>query len=285
MANLTSSENNVATGTMAMAPKSLEHGLTSVVHLEFYQWHASAEDRIVQGPLAAEGQFPYQAGLMIVTSGFCGGSLISTTAVLTAAHCVEVGSFFTVLLGGLERLPTSGDNSQSFYTYDAVMNDAYYTVDDGAAFNDVGLILWSDPNTITDYVKPIKLPSRSQVSEAFAGYDVTVVGWGLTSNDDWLLPGYLSYADVKIWDNADCHEQYGELVDANAVWAMGAKGQHVCTGDSGGPLVVTDSDGEPLVVGITSWRLLDCDSSWPDVSMRVSAYLDWISENAGVTIS
>ncbi|XP_049772208.1 brachyurin-like [Schistocerca cancellata] len=246
---------------------------------------ASAEDRIVQGSLAAEGQFPYQAGLMIDTSGFCGGSLISTTAVLTAAHCVEVGSFFTVLLGGLERLPTSGDNTQSFYTYDAVMNDAYYTTDDGAAFNDVGLILWSDPITITDYVKPIKLPSRSQVSETFAGYDATVTGWGLTSNDDWLLPGYLSFADVKIWDNADCQEQYGELVDANAVCAMGTNGQHICTGDSGGPLVVTDSDGEPLVVGITSWGLLDCESTWPDVFMRVSAYLDWISENAGVTIS
>jgi trypsin len=43
--------------------------------------------RIIGGDYATEGQFPYQIGLYIDGSGFCGGSLISADTVLTAAHC------------------------------------------------------------------------------------------------------------------------------------------------------------------------------------------------------
>jgi len=45
--------------------------------------------RIVGGSVAARNQFPYQVALIINNSGFCGGSIISNTWVLTAAHCVD----------------------------------------------------------------------------------------------------------------------------------------------------------------------------------------------------
>nr|CAD7407042.1 unnamed protein product [Timema cristinae] len=43
--------------------------------------------RIVNGNQASRGQFPHQAALYLDGRSFCGGSLISTTWVLTAAHC------------------------------------------------------------------------------------------------------------------------------------------------------------------------------------------------------
>jgi len=46
-------------------------------------------NKIVGGDFAFEGQFPYQVSLFLDSSFFCGGSLISSTTVLTAAHCVE----------------------------------------------------------------------------------------------------------------------------------------------------------------------------------------------------
>lgn len=46
-----------------------------------------SEGRITNGQAASDGQFPYQVGLSL-NGVWCGGSLISTTYVLTAAHCV-----------------------------------------------------------------------------------------------------------------------------------------------------------------------------------------------------
>ena len=44
-------------------------------------------NRITGGSLASRGQFPWQVGLIINGGSFCGGSLISSRWVLTAAHC------------------------------------------------------------------------------------------------------------------------------------------------------------------------------------------------------
>ena len=49
-----------------------------------------------------------------------------------------------------------------------------------------------------------------------------------------------------------------------------------CTGDSGGPLMVRRS-GRFVLVGATSFSLVDCQSPFPNVFTRVSAFLDWIA--------
>ncbi|KAF4517253.1 hypothetical protein B566_EDAN011637 [Ephemera danica] len=54
-----------------------------------------AESRIIGGSPATKHQFPYQVAIITNDQAFCGGSLISSTAVLTAAHCTnkyELGS-------------------------------------------------------------------------------------------------------------------------------------------------------------------------------------------------
>nr|CAD7462023.1 unnamed protein product [Timema tahoe] len=55
--------------------------------------------RITNGEQASRGQFPYQAALYLDGRSFCGGSLISTTWVLTAAHCTLGIDTVTVHLG------------------------------------------------------------------------------------------------------------------------------------------------------------------------------------------
>jgi secreted trypsin-like serine protease len=54
--------------------------------------------KIIGGILATAGQFPWQAGLYLDGSGFCGGSLISSNVVLTAGHCVDGYFLFVVVV-------------------------------------------------------------------------------------------------------------------------------------------------------------------------------------------
>jgi len=45
------------------------------------------DNHITGGSTAARGQFPWQVALIINGASFCGGSLISSQWILTAAHC------------------------------------------------------------------------------------------------------------------------------------------------------------------------------------------------------
>jgi secreted trypsin-like serine protease len=55
---------------------------TNNIHLA-----ASQKGKIIGGSVATAGQFPYQVGIFLDGTGFCGGSLIAPDVVLTAAHC------------------------------------------------------------------------------------------------------------------------------------------------------------------------------------------------------
>jgi secreted trypsin-like serine protease len=53
------------------------------VHVSLDEEHL----RITNGYTAIRGQFPWQVALLTDTAWFCGGSLIDSQWVLTAAHC------------------------------------------------------------------------------------------------------------------------------------------------------------------------------------------------------
>lgn len=68
---------------------------TWLLSLETY---ADEPEAIVGGNNAMGGQFPYQISLQYYGQHICGGSIISSTQILTAAHCVEDVSFLNRLV-------------------------------------------------------------------------------------------------------------------------------------------------------------------------------------------
>jgi Trypsin/Domain of unknown function (DUF4384) len=58
-------------------------------------------------------------------------------------------------------------------------------------------------------------------------------------------------------------------------------GKDDCRGDSGGPLVGRDNGGQWVQIGIVSWGIGCGRPGHPGVYTRVSAFADWIRQNAG----
>lgn len=75
--------------------------------LRIRQATPSPATRISHGFLAGEGQFPWQAGLLIVsktnTVSVGGGTVISDEWVLTAGHCISSAAVVTITLGTVDR--------------------------------------------------------------------------------------------------------------------------------------------------------------------------------------
>ncbi|XP_049851591.1 brachyurin-like [Schistocerca gregaria] len=239
--------------------------------------------RIINGADATDGQFPWQAAIRLDRFGFCGGSLISDSAVLTAAHCVDGVTTFVVTLGTV--LVTGDAKDVTVTTTSAAWHPDYWT-DEKTADNDIGVVLLGQSVSFTDYIQALRLPSSSQADLTYEGEVVTVSGWGITSDDSSTVSTTLKYVDMVVISNSECSELYPGAIDDDVICALGNPDGSPCSGDSGGALVYKASDGVWTQVGIVSFGSdTGCENSYPEVFTKVSHYLDWISQNAGVTIS
>lgn len=82
-----------------MATKSLVLGLAALSAVSASpvpQWDDTNTPQIVGGVPAEVGDFPYLVSMQLSGRHYCGGSLLDSTTVLTAAHCVEGVTLSTV---------------------------------------------------------------------------------------------------------------------------------------------------------------------------------------------
>ncbi|XP_034832914.1 brachyurin-like [Maniola hyperantus] len=238
--------------------------------------------RIVGGSPSAHGQFKYQAGLIsdiigITGRGVCGGSLISPNRVLTAAHCWFDGRNrawrFTVVLDSV-LLFSGGTRLEST---DVVMHARWFPQ---LIRNDIAVIRLPSPVTLSATVGIISLPSKDQLNENFVGAEATASGFGITKDDGSITAGqFLSHVRLDVISNLRCSLAFPLILQPSNICTATTDGQSTCRGDSGGPLVI-DKDGEPVLIGITSFgSALGCEMGSPAVFVRVTSYNDFIKEN------
>ncbi|KAJ3649455.1 hypothetical protein Zmor_021196 [Zophobas morio] len=121
--------------------------------------------------------------------------------------------------------------------------------------------------------------------ELEADVDITVSGWGLTSDSGSTISESLNYVELRTITNDDCNQYYGpgavlpEMVCANSPTS---EVRGTCNGDSGGPVII-NPDSNPIHVAIVSFvSNQGCESGIPSGYTRTAYYRDWIKENAGV---
>ncbi|XP_046998470.1 trypsin-1-like [Schistocerca americana] len=140
---------------------------------------ADAAPRIVNGTDADIKDYPFMVSVWYRGAFNCGGSLLSSSWVLSAAHCmagVQNASVLSVLAG----TATLSGGGQRRAVRRAVWHEQYDLKADSPRdvppLNDVGLLLLESPLELGAELRPVSLPGPQQaVSEGTSAF---VMGWG-----------------------------------------------------------------------------------------------------------
>ncbi|XP_053685994.1 transmembrane protease serine 9-like [Sabethes cyaneus] len=235
-------------------------------------WGASSRSsgRIVGGFEVDIADVPFQVSLRNDYGHFCGGSVVGSRWVLTAAHCV--GGELSVRVGS--SLHAEGGQVV------AVKNQ--YPHPEYDAFNidyDYALLELSEELELTRELQAVELPEQDE--EVVDGACLQVSGWGNTQNSQ-ESGDVLRATNVPAVNQEKCtkaYEDFGEITERMLCAGYEQGGKDACQGDSGGPLV----EGNKLV-GVVSWGVGCAQSGYPGVYSRVAAVREWIREVSGFAL-
>ena len=237
-------------------------------------------------------RIPWHVGLSIYRGGFifCGGSLISLNTILTAAHCVTVGSSYYVVVGETrkyEEYVYSPDNDNHMFITEIVTVHPNYD-EDVSLDNDIALLEVKKDIQFNNEIQPICVMSQEMLSGGINNYmnyeptDLMVSGWGATSYGGQASSDLL-HVTVPVVTEAYCKSVYGNYITDN-MWCAGTNegGKDSCQGDSGGPAVFRWPGGQFILGGVVSFGYKCAEPGIPGVYARVTQYTDWIYQNTGV---
>ncbi|XP_061321335.1 coagulation factor IX-like [Pezoporus flaviventris] len=231
--------------------------------------------RITGGTLCHRGHCPWQ--VLIRNSkdiGFCGGSLISSRWVVTAAHCLDLVRPHHVTIGDFDKYQREFKeqkiNVERSWTHPHYDSNNYNS--------DIALLYLSSAVVFNEYAIPICLPSPSLATLlSEEGRIGMVSGWGATHNRGSTLR-FLMKVRLPIVNMETCQRSMDRLVTDN----MFCAGHHTevadaCKGDSGGPFTVSHHNTW-FLLGIVSWGEGCAEKGKYGVYTRVSNYIPWIKE-------
>ncbi|KAK5644853.1 hypothetical protein RI129_006153 [Pyrocoelia pectoralis] len=224
---------------------------------------SALDGRIVGGVNATIEEFPYQVSLQYRHSHFCGGSIIATNRILTAAHCTngKPNYVFNVRYG--TTLPSQGGTEVDLTE---IRNHPQYNPQ--TSDYDVCVINLSFHIVESQTAQIVNLVP---VSALEGGRSAVVTGWGALQSGG-PVPAQLQAVELQESNRDLCNTAYlGAITDRMICFE--ADGKDACGGDSGGPLV---SGG--VQVGIVSFGLGCAHAGYPGVYSHVANLREFIEE-------
>lgn len=245
--------------------------------------------RIAGGELATRGMFSHQVALLIQQSAGvliqCGGSLITTQFVLTAAHCLTDAIGARAYSGATQFADVTDAAEEFVVSYrDFIIHPSYLGF---GGYNDLALIRLPRKAITSDRVQAIELAGDFMNQKFLAGQVVTLTGWGSLGDTAGTLKdsALLQYLDVEVLDQERCMCYFlpGLVSQRRHLCTDGRDKRGACNGDSGGPLVLHWRSVSYLI-GVTSFGSAGgCELGAPTVYARITAYLPWIRQQTQTT--
>lgn len=245
--------------------------------------------RIVGGQPAELGAWPwiavlgYRSNRSPITQWLCGGALITTRHVLTAAHCTRHPSLklFKVRLGelDLDNNVNDGANPIDVNIDRVIVNPSYnpskYT-------DDIAILRLQNEVTLSRNIQPICIPKTDEIKNVnlLAKFPF-VAGWGSVQ---FKGPSVTALQEVQlpIVSNEDCRKAYStkgaDIISRQLCAGLAKGGKDACQGDSGGPLMLPHK-GTYYLIGVVSYGFRCAEPGFPGIYSRVTSYLNWISQN------
>ena len=262
--------------------------------------------KVTGGVDATIGEFPWMASIQYsktpggpVHHG-CGGTLITSRHVLTAAHCVTflgTPEFpeltpVSVVLGELDFnsqrdcLKTQpnecSDDPITVHIDHIFAHPDFENIKELALPNDIAVVRLAREVTFTQFIRPaciltdLSVLSRGK-TDISSGQNGKVAGWGQSDISAGRFTPILQTANLPIRDLGDCEEAFGLKLPKRICAGGGPNSTDTCRGDSGGPLMVAVNFGTHLYqTGISSFGTAVCGNVAGYT--RIFDYRNWIIE-------
>ncbi|KXJ71055.1 hypothetical protein RP20_CCG021573 [Aedes albopictus] len=245
---------------------------------------------LYRGWKVEEGQWPWHVAIFYKQPQDslkyqCGGSLLSSKHILTAAHCtinrktkfaLPVGIFEVHL--GQHNLSKVTENVQVRDVVKLHVHPEYSTLR-----NDVALLVMRLAITYTDYVIPICIDRKvDRDLRNLEGHRGWLTGWGVTETGN--VSDVLWTASLEVVSYLDCTRNdpvlFGNMVNETVFCAGDLNGTSPGPGDSGGGMYFYDGD-QWVLRGVVSFAKVDSvtklvDTSKYAVFANVQRFLTWI---------
>ncbi|XP_022244989.1 serine protease nudel-like isoform X2 [Limulus polyphemus] len=232
------------------------------------------QGRVIGGQSSMVGAWPWQVALYREGEFQCGAVLINNQWLVSAGHCFyrSPSAYWAARLGLLRR------GTRVHSPFEQVRRISHVIIHPD--YVDKGFI--NDISLLSDYVRPVCLPSPEDAKSQQQGQMCTVTGWGKLFEIGQIFPDTLQEVQLPMISTEECRKKtfflpLYQITDNVFCAGYDRGGQDACLGDSGGPLMCPNSNRHWTLTGVTSNGDGCGRPGRPGVYTKVVNYLQWIN--------